>query len=156
MTTAQDFSQYDGKKVTITVADPEAEGGQKALEGTVDTGTEMGLLFKPKGKASLELIEASKVISVEVAPESPKKITVKALLPLKDSGARQHLVDRHGYKVSDIDPLSEVDALKFHESEVGHDGLAHNHDGKPKEAGDASAEGEADAATGETAEEPAA
>lgn len=124
---AQDYSQYDGKKVVVTV-----EGAEAPLEGTVDSGNELGLLFKPKGKASLDLIDAAKITNIEVLPEAPKKITVKALLPLKDSAARQHLVDRHGYKIADIESLSESDALEFHNGEVEHEGLAHSHDGKPK------------------------
>ena len=127
-----DYSQYNGKKVTVFLNEA-PEGGEPSLEGTVDTGTEMGLLFKPKGKASLELIDAANIASIELAPETPKKLAVKALLPLKDSGARQHLIDRHAYKVEDIEPLSEADALTFHDSEVSHEGLGHNHDGKPKD-----------------------
>lgn len=127
-----DYSQYNGKKVTVFL-NQAPEGGESSLEGTVDTGTEMGLLFKPKGKASLELIDAANIASIELAPETPKKLAVKALLPLKDSGARQHLIDRHAYKVEDIEPLSEADALTFHDSEVSHEGLGHSHDGKPKD-----------------------
>ena len=140
-----DYSQYNGKKVTVFLNEA-PEGGESSLEGTVDTGTEMGLLFKPKGKASLELIDAANIASIELAPETPKKLAVKALLPLKDSGARQHLIDRHAYKVADIEPLSEADALTFHDSEVEHDGLGHNHDGKPKSKEDKAESSEDEAA----------
>lgn len=134
----EDYSQYDGKKVTVFL-NTAPEGGESTLEGTVDSGNELGLLFKPKGKASLELIDAANIASIEVLPEAPKKLTVKALLPLKDSAARQHLVDRHGYKIADVEGLSESDALTFHDGEVGHDGLGHSHDGKPKAEKDAEA-----------------
>lgn len=127
-----DYSQFDGKKVTVFLNEA-PEGGESSLEGTVDSGNELGLLFKPKGKASLELIDAAKIASVELAPETPKKLSVKALLPLKEGGARQHLIDRHAYKVEDIEPLSESEALTFHNTEVSHEGLGHNHDGKPKD-----------------------
>lgn len=145
--TGQDYSQYAGKKVVLKLNDTE-----EPLEGTVDSGNELGVLFKPKGKASLDLIDAGRIESIEAAPDAPKKLSVKALQPLKDTGARQHLVDRHAYKVADIEGLSDEDALKFHDSEVGHDGLGHNHTGKPK---DSATEGEA-AADAAPAEEPAA
>ena len=139
---SQDYSQFDGKKVVVTLTN------ESTLEGTVDSGNEMGLLFKPKGKASLDLIEASQIVKVESAPDVPKKLAVKALLPLRDTQSRQHLVDRHGYKIADIEGLSDEDSLTFHEGDVPHEGLAHSHDGKPKAAKDAEgdAEAEADAA----------
>lgn len=140
---SQDYSQYDGKKVVVTVNDSEAEGGQTTIEGTVSVGNDMGLLLKPKGKTGLDLIEAAKIVGVEAAPDTPKKLQVKALQPLKDSQARQHLVDRHGYSVADVESMSDEDALTFHSEDVDHAPLGHNHDGKPKVEKDAEAETEA-------------
>lgn len=139
---SQDYSQYDGKKVVVFLNNA-PEGGEPSVEGTVSVGNDMGLLLKPKGKTGLELIEAGNIASVEAAPDTPKKLQVKALQPLKDSQARQHLVDRHGYSVADVESMSDEDALTFHSEDVDHAPLAHNHDGKPKAEKDAEAEAEA-------------
>lgn len=142
----EDYSQYDGKKVVVFL-NAAPEGGEPSIEGTVSVGNEMGLLIKPKGKTSLDLIEAGNIASVETAPDAPKKLQVKALQPLKEGQARQHLVDRHGYAVADVEGMTEDDALAFHNEELNHSGLGHNHEGKSK------AEKEAEAANVEGSSE---
>ena len=71
MTTVADLSEYTGKKIVLIVnlSEPN-EAGERAveLEGKAESANALGILFKPKGKAGLELIEASTIEEVRLAP----------------------------------------------------------------------------------------
>ena len=115
----------DGSAVTLKFRDE--AGATFEQEGTAEVSNEYGVLFREKGKQSAKLIAADGVISIEVAEGKPAKLRVKRFDLLTDPAkARQHLVAEHGYKVSDIEKMSEADAFAHHES-VDHTDLGHQH-----------------------------
>lgn len=120
------LAEYEGKKVNLTVADAESEGGTKTLEGKAEKSNAKGVLIKPKGKTGLELYTADQVLGVEVIPEKPKDIKAKTLKLVEPSTVKQHLVDRHGYKLSEVNPMEEQAAFEFHAT-LDHADLGHLH-----------------------------
>lgn len=115
------LADYAGKNVNIKLS---GEYAELSGEGKVEAASTMGVAFKPKGKGTVivlpsdvEAIEASAVV---------KKITRKSMLPATLDNVRQHLVDRHGYKVSDIEQYTPEQALEFHNS-LEHGELGHDH-----------------------------
>ena len=121
------YEQYNGKKVLVTVN--QADGTAAEVEGTVEIGTAAGLLIKPKGKTKLDLIESANIAEVKLAPETAKAITAKKLKPIVLGQARGHLLERHGYKLKDINAMNEDTAFDFHES-IDHksEDLGHVHE----------------------------
>lgn len=133
-----DFSQYTGKKVVVTRNLEDGTAGE--IEGTVQIGSAIGLLLKPKGKSGAELIEAESIEQVVEQAEAPKKLTRKVLKPIPYGQARTHLLERHGATLTDINGVSEEEALAIH-AEIDHeaDDLGHTHKA-PEDAAEAPTE----------------
>jgi hypothetical protein len=119
-----DYSEYNEKRVTLIVNSE--DGTAQELEGTIVAGNALGVMFKPKGSSKTDIIEGSNIVEVRLAPAKPKKLTVKKLKPIAVGQVRQHLVDRHGYTIADIEKMGEAEAAKFHD-ELDHSGLGHRH-----------------------------
>lgn len=155
MTTAtRDFTDFTGKKVIITrnLAEPNEAGDTAVeLEGKAESANSLGILFKAKGKTGLELIEASEIEDVRLAPETDKKLTAKTLKVTELGSAKQHLLDRHGLTLTDINGLDEGAAHTYH-AELDHKSLdlGHVHGAKPAEERAAALEA---AASDDSAEE---
>lgn len=141
-----DLSTLTGKRVTLTFHDKDS-GEAQTLEGRVEMGSPVGIMFKEKGKSNVLLIESGQIEELnELAPKEPN-VSVKTLQPIPLGRVRQHLADRHGYKRSDVNALTEQQAANLHDS-LDHSELAHKHE-VPKaqaEAGAGESDGEADAA----------
>jgi uncharacterized DUF497 family protein len=133
----QDFSEFTDKRVLLVenLDKPNAKGETAVeLEGKVETGNAMGVLFKEKGKTAIRLIEANKIERITYAPETPKELKQKPLKLVTHGEARSHLIERHGYKVSDIQRMAEPEALSYHNT-LDHADLGHRHEEKkPVEA----------------------
>lgn len=134
--TATDFEQYVGKKVTLTRNLAEAnDDGQTAeeLEGTVEAFAGSVLLFKPKGKTTADMIEVGDVESIDYAPDKAKKISRKKLKPVTYGQARNHLAERHGFTLKQVNEMTEKQAFEAHNG-IDHEGqdLAHVHVEKDK------------------------
>lgn len=145
MTTAQtsEYDQYQGKKVILTLADTTegaAEGSTKEIEGTATAANALGIMLKPKGKTGLELYEAGDIRGVAYAPEKEKELKAKTLKIVDHGNAKQHLVDRHGYKLSEINKMEETGAFEFHGT-LDHPELDLGHVHGDKEAAKVEAEG---------------
>jgi hypothetical protein len=137
VTTTASLSTYEGKKVIVTVNLKEPnEKGESAIEieGTAQNANDLGILLKPKGKTNLELIEAADIEDVRYAPEPDKKLTAKSLKDVEYGQAKQHLLDRHGLTLTDINSLTEQAALDYH-SGLDHKALdlGHVHGAKASE-----------------------
>lgn len=122
------LAAFNGKNVTITLVGENAG----TYEGKVEAASPIGVAFKPKGKGSwildpteIDAIDASAVI---------KKITRKSMLPASLENIRQHLVDRHGYEIAAIEAMTPDQALAWHNTDLDHSKLGHDHDAKPKAA----------------------
>jgi len=127
--TAPDLSTLTGKRVTLTYT-PKGEDGPLTLEGRVEIGSEIGLMFKEKGKSNVTIVEADSIVSVEeLAPKEPN-VSTKTLQPIPLGRVRQHLADRHGWTKADANALTEAQAAEQHDA-LDHGVLAHKHE-EPK------------------------
>lgn len=128
MTTAIPLPQYEGKTVQVTFTN--RDGKSETVVGSADVANEMCLLLRKKGGSSTTLIEKSQITSIslhepKVAPVRRKVLNVPTL-----NTARGHLADRHGYKASEADLMT--DELAFHRhAEIDHSDLSHSHDIDP-------------------------
>lgn len=121
---ANTLEQYSGKQVILHVVNN--EGGLDELEGKVESASEVGMAFKEKGKRDLRLIEPSQIEEIDLAPEAPRKAPQKKLQQVSEKGARQHLLDRHGYLRSWANEVSDEEAFAEH-SGIDHSDLGHRH-----------------------------
>ena len=114
-----------GKKCVL-----ESTDGEK-IEGKVHAASEMGVLIIPKGSMTPKLIEMSKVKSCEAVPSEPTKLRQKRFDPMTAAKVRRHLLDQHGWYLSVVNGMTEVEALAEHDG-LDHSDLGHNHDGRKK------------------------
>jgi len=121
---SKDYSEYAGKKVIVTVN--LEDGTASEVEGKVEVANQEAILIKPKGKTRIDIIEASTIEEIRLAPEPAKKLTAKKLKPVELGRVRQHLLDRHGYRLSEISAMAEEQAREFHEG-LDHSDLGHVH-----------------------------
>lgn len=127
-----DLAQFQGNKVVVQVLlDEPNEKGETLieLEGKAEAANALGVLIKPKGRTQVELIERGKIESIELAPESEKKLTSRSLLPVDFGKVRQHLLDRHGNTLEEVNGLTEESAQTYH-NDLEHDGFGHKHEAK--------------------------
>jgi len=117
---------YDGKRVLIKLVDFD-----EAFEATVEAGSDMGYIIKPKGKGGVQLVKSDQVEKIELAPASETTLKPRRLNKVGLDTVKRHLVDRHGYKLSEINKLPTEDALTFHDS-LEHDDLSHFHADPPE------------------------
>lgn len=127
------LAQYAGKNVKITLT---GEYAESSGEGKVEAASTTGVAFKPKGKGTVIVLPVD-VQEIEAAP-IVKKITRKSMLLASLDNVRQHLVDRHGYKVGDIETMTPEGALEFHAT-LEHGELGHDHKREPAQAEQAAA-----------------
>lgn len=121
MSIATDVSlaDYTGKKVIITqnLDQPDKEGNSAVeIEGTVQVGNSDGVLIKPKGKATFDLIEARSIEDIRLAPEKDKSFKASKLKLVTIGTARRHLLERHGVTLAWANSVTEEQALDYHNS----------------------------------------
>jgi hypothetical protein len=137
VTTTASLASYEGKKIVVTVnlAEPNEKGESTIeMEGTAQSANDLGILLKPKGRTNLELIEAKDIEEIRFAPEPDRKLTAKTLKDVEYGQAKQHLLDRHGLRLADVNALTEQAAFDYHAGldHVALD-LGHVHGAKPSE-----------------------
>lgn len=120
------LADYAGKNVNIVLT---GEYAELSGEGKVEAASTMGVAFKPKGKGSV-IVLPSDIDAIEAAAVI-KKITRKSMLPVNLDNIRQHLVDRHGYEVEAIEAMTPEQALAWHNNDLNHEKLGHDHEKKP-------------------------
>jgi hypothetical protein len=140
-----DLASYASKKVNLTFRDDEDKEVTK--EGTISAASAIGLVFKEKGKADVDIVQSDSIISIEELAEKPGKVQVKKLQPVTKN-YRQHLADRHGYLPADLNKLTEEQGKEIHDG-IDHSELAHKHevpkaqqDAEGAESGDTESEDE--------------
>lgn len=133
-TATQSLSQFTGKKVTVVYT---VEGKSEAIEaeGKVDTGNDLGLLFKPKGKTQLILIPAASIEDVRLEEEKAKALTRKTLKVVQLGQARNHLLERHAYTLTKVNELTEQQAFDEHAG-LDHEASDLGHVHKDKDSND--------------------
>lgn len=115
------YSDFVDKKVTI-----ETDSVPEPREGTVTAGSDVGIVFRPKGLVRQELIEIKNIRLIEEIIAGPKPLRPRTTGRVNKGKHREHLVDRHGYKISEISHLSEDQAREFHDG-IDHSDLGHRH-----------------------------
>lgn len=118
-----DYSSFTDKKVTLQLTD------NTTLEGTVEAASPVGIVFKEKGSRNGKLIEAAQIAAIEEQAEPAKKLKARVLPIVLEGKHREHLIERHGFKVSEIEPLTEDAAKEFHDG-LDHSDLGHKHRAK--------------------------
>lgn len=106
------FKEYEGKRVVLTRN--LADGTTAEEEGTVDTISAIGLLFKKKGSSSLDLVQSDEIEGITLAPTKEVSIKAKTLKPVQLGGARNHLLERHAYTLKQVNGMTEEDAFRVH------------------------------------------
>ncbi len=114
-----DLKALEGKKVVVTT------GGEE-LEGTVETGSPLGIVLKPKNSSRSLLIEAKDIDTIVEANSGPKKLKPRSLPSVSKGKFREHLLERHGYPLADIQAMTEDAAETFHGT-IEHGPLGHFH-----------------------------
>jgi hypothetical protein len=120
-----DLEQFAEAKVVVKYV-PTGKTDLLEVEGTADAANTTGIVFKPKGRQNVILIEASQIEEIGFAPERAKEIKPQDMAILKYGSARKHLADRHGASIKALNALSEEDALSLH-GDGSHDDLSHKH-----------------------------
>lgn len=115
----QDFEALTDKKVNVVI-----EG--TTVEGTVLAASDIGIVFKPKGASKGSIVPAAKLGDIEEVVAGPKKLRGRTIPQVHDGKYREHLIERHGYKITEIQAMSEDEAKAFHQS-IDHSDLGHKH-----------------------------
>ena len=130
------LADFQDKKVILVL---EGEDQNYEFEGLVEAASEAALGFKEKGKRDMVIIEPKQIVEISLAPEKAKKITQKKMNLVKEGNVRQHLSDRHGLTLEEVNRMSEEDAVKYHDG-IDHKVLGHRHEAPAKESEEESAE----------------
>lgn len=129
-----DYSEYTGKKVILTLKDPnDPKEGSVEVEGQVQAATAVGMLFKPKGRTTSDIIEPGNILGCELVSDD-RKVVVKYIKEVNLGATRSHLADRHGFLLSMVNDLTEEAATEAHvkqHAEYGKD-LGHIHGERPR------------------------
>ena len=102
------------------------DGSLKEITATIQAATVAGVVFKEKGRSTIELTEADKIEEITAAPVKPRPVQQKKLKPIEFGQARQHLIDRHGVQLSWAKDADEQAALDYHAG-LDHTDLGHVH-----------------------------
>lgn len=131
-----DYSEFVGKKVIVTrnLPTPNEKGeGAVEVEGTLEAANEFGVMLKPKGQVKAEIINASEIEEIRFAPEKVKAVKAKTLKVIEHGQAKSHLLERHGYTLTEVNEMTETQAYELHKGidHVAAD-LGHVHGEKEK------------------------
>jgi hypothetical protein len=133
-----DLKDFEDQKVVLVrnLAKPNDKGETaEELEGTLVAVAGDAVMFKQKGKATAGLIDISDIERVDHAESGTKKLARKTLKMVKFGQARNHLLERHGYTLTQVNDLSEKEAFELHEA-IDHEAqdLGHVHKDKADES----------------------
>lgn len=136
MANVDNLEQYEGKRVSLVRRDPENPEQNVEVEGRVESAMPGAIAFKPKGKSTLDLIEADQIENITLVEENTAAVTQSVLQPVKLGSVRRHLADRHGVTVSEANGLTEEQATErhnaLHEGDKDSKQISHRHGTKPK------------------------
>lgn len=125
----KNLEQWNGKRVTVVRNLPEPnEAGDSSveIEGLVQVGNDMGILIKPKGKVTFDLIPIDEIEEVFEKAEESKELKASKLKPVKRENVKRHLLDRHGYTLEWVNGVTDEQAETHHDqidhvaSKLGH------------------------------------
>lgn len=119
------LATFSGKQVILHLI--QDDGSVAELEGKVEDASEVGMAFKEKGKRDVDLVLPDQIEEITAAPEKPKKIVQKKLKAVTVTTVRQHLADRHGWTIGEVNEMSDDEALGVHD-DLDHSDLGHKHE----------------------------
>lgn len=103
------------------------------VDGQLKAAHERGIMIRPKGRMVPEMIDPEDLESLELYDERPKRIEPKRMAHIVYGNIRQHLADRHGFALEDINgpDANENWAYDEHEKEhaVSAPKMSHFHEG---------------------------
>lgn len=141
----ENLAQYENKK--IVVVKKNEDGSASEIEGVAQAANELGILIKPKGKTNFDLVPIGDIEEIRYVEGTVKKLTRKTLKEVEFGQARNHLLERHGFTLAQVNDMDEKSAFEKHNA-IDHEGsdLGHVHGDKNKteraEAIEAAGEGD--------------
>lgn len=136
-TVTTEYSALVDKRAMIT------KRGDEPFEGTIIRASAMGVLVKPKGSSTPTLILAADVEDITEIESKPSTLRQKALDAIADGKARRHLLDYHGISLSQVNEITEEQAVEQH-NRLPHEDAGHHHNGRKNSADGAAADSEID------------
>lgn len=121
------------------------DGTTKEVTGTILAATPAGVPFKEKGKAAVQLLNATDFYEAVAAPEKPKPITQSKQKPVPEGQMRRHLAMYHGTSLKWCRENTEEAAVAFHNS-IDHSDVGHRHVAEDEKAATPEAETPTEAA----------
>lgn len=134
-----DLKPYVGKRVTLVhnLDEPNAQGHKaEELDGTITVVSpdNSALVLKPRGSTLTVLVEAKNIEpdSITIVVEKPKELKPRVLGELSIANARQHLLQAHGWTLTEINGTDDEKAWNWH-NECDHSDLGHIHKSSDEE-----------------------
>lgn len=125
--TATDYSLYKGKMVDLVIRDESEPDGRKEVTGRIIEGNDLGVIFKAKSQRVQELINTEDILDVSEAVSARLRVvSQKKLKQVGPSVIKRHMADYHGWGRTQLNGMSEVEAMRQHD-EIDHSDLGHCH-----------------------------
>lgn len=121
-----DYSTFNGKMVDLKMR---VEGNEEPVEvtGRVVAGNELGIAFKAKSQRVQDIIDANDIIEItEAVSARLRLVSQKKLREVTPPNIKRHLADYHGWVRSQLNEMSETEAIRLHD-EIDHTDLGHCH-----------------------------
>lgn len=121
------LAEYTGKKVNVKLLNED-----ETFPAVVEEATEFAAILRRKGKSALEMHPKDDIEEIELQPEHERELKARRLDPVTLDNVKRHLIDRHGYSLASVNPMSPESAYQFHNEQVDHAELGHYHAEAPK------------------------
>lgn len=121
-----DYSAFKGKMVDLIIR-VDGESEPRLLTGRIVEGNTLGVIFKAKSQRVQDVINAEDIISVtEAVTARLRLVSQKRLRAVTAPNIKRHLADYHGQSRSELNEMSEAEAIRRHD-EIDHSDLGHCH-----------------------------
>lgn len=129
MSVSMDLGTLDNQRIKVTYVQPDDHEVLFEAEGVVIAASPMAILLKPRGAMIAEMIEAANIRHIEIVQNPNAKLIIRKLRVLKPHEVRQHLIDRHGFLVANVEALGDIQAYEGHRA-MAHSNMGHVHEDK--------------------------
>ena len=111
----------DGKPVAIEI------------DGKLKAAHEKGIMIRPKGRIDPEMAKMEDIEDIQLYDERPKPIEPKRMTHIMFGSIRQHLADRHGLSLLELNDKDFTENSAYDAHEADHapsaDPMSHFHEG---------------------------
>lgn len=112
------YRPWIGREVVVVANAEKSDGTKLAVEirGELRAVHVEGIMIRPKGRTTPEMVSTSEIEKFDLYDELPKPISSKRLADVAFGSIRQHLADRHGVSLNDLNApdFTEAHAYDFH------------------------------------------